>query len=104
MSLFSTTNKVPNYYIISLLNSELVADIVDCFINNTQTFQINDCRFLPIPVPTKDQLNECKRFFDEAVETQKDFFDGIIGEAERDKKLSDIQKVVDDFALKVYKI
>src|SRR5690606_32939324 len=46
MSLFSTTNKVPNYYIISLLNSELVADIVDCFINNTQTFQINDCRFL----------------------------------------------------------
>ncbi|WP_264230122.1 BREX-1 system adenine-specific DNA-methyltransferase PglX [Acholeplasma laidlawii] len=104
MSFFSTTDKVPNYYIISLINSELIAWLVDAFLNNTSHFQINDCRFLPIPVPTKDQLNACKRFFDEAVETQKDFFDGIIGEAERDKKLSDIQKVVDDFALKVYKI
>jgi hypothetical protein len=104
MSFFSMTDKVPNYYIISLINSEFVAWLVDAFLNNTSHFQINDCRFLPIPVPTKDQLNECKRFFDEAVETQKDFFDGIIGEAERDNKLSDIQKVVDDFALKVYKI
>lgn len=104
MSLFSITEKVPNYYIISLLNSELVADIVDCFINNTQTFQINDCRFLPIPVPTQDQLTECKQFFDQAVGIQTQYFNGVISVNERDEKLEEIQKNVDEFSLKVYKI
>ncbi len=104
MSLFSITDKVPNYYIISLLNSELIADIVDCFINNTQTFQINDCRFLPIPVPTQDQLVECKKIFDQAVDMQIKYFNGVISVTERDERLEYIQKIVDEFALKVYKV
>lgn len=104
MSLFSTTDKAPNYYIISLLNSELVADIVDCFINNTQTFQINDCRFLPIPVPTQEQLIECKSMFDKAVDAQMKYFNSEINTTERDERLEFIQKQVDEFAIKVYKV
>ena len=104
MSLFSTTDKAPNYYIISLLNSELVADIVDCFMNNTQTFQINDCRFLPIPIPTQEQLLECKMLFDQAVEAQMKYFNSEINTTERDERLEFIQKQVDEFALSIYKV
>jgi len=104
MSFFSKTNKVPNYYIISLINSELVAWLVDAFLNNTSHFQINDCRFLPIPVPTQEQLDECKLFFDQAVEVQMQYFKGNISNTEKEEKLKNIQKVVDEFALKVYKV
>lgn len=102
MSLFSETSKVPNYYLITLLNSQLAADIVSSFINNTQTFQINDCRFLPIPIPSQSQLNECKIIFDKALEIQKSYFKDKLVKSERDNLMKSIQYDVDAFTLKIY--
>jgi hypothetical protein len=38
MSLFGLTEKIPEYYIISIINSTFVSEFVEDFINNTQTF------------------------------------------------------------------
>lgn len=102
MSLFSTTDKVPNYYIITLLNSSIVADIIDSFINNTQTFQINDARFLPIPVPSEEQLKAIKVMFDEAVDIQDKFFTEKIDIEERNKLLNSLQEEIDETVYSVY--
>ena len=71
MSLFSKIDSVPEYYIISLINSSFISFYVSDFLNNTQTFQINDARMLPIIVPSTEDLFHFKRIFDEAYKNQK---------------------------------
>ena len=48
MSIFGVCDKVPEKYILCVINSTLISYYVDTFVNNTQTFQINDARQLPI--------------------------------------------------------
>ena len=67
MSLYGLTTKVPEYYIICLINSTLMSYYVDNYVNNTQTFQINDARQLPIIVPSPDELKELRDIFDNAI-------------------------------------
>lgn len=71
MSLYGLTTKVPEYYIICLINSTLMSYYVDNYVNNTQTFQINDARQLPIIVPSQDELVELRRIFDDAIRIKK---------------------------------
>ena len=65
MSLFEMTVKVPEAFIICIINSTFMSHYVDDFVNNTQTFQINDARQLPFVIPDKAILSEfteiCKR-------------------------------------------
>jgi methylase of polypeptide subunit release factors len=102
MSLFELTPKVPAYYLVTLINSSLCGYFYRMFLNNTVNVQVNDLRMLPIIVPSKEQLTECKVLFDDAIETQKAFFNQKISPAERDSRLLDIQKDVDKFAFKIY--
>lgn len=71
MSLYGLTPKAPEYYIICLINSTLMSYYVDNYVNNTQTFQINDARQLPIIIPTQDDLKELKIIFDDAIRIKK---------------------------------
>ena len=71
MSLYGLTPKVPEYYIICLINSTLMSYYVDNYVNNTQTFQINDARQLPIIVPSQDELIELRHIFDDAIRIKK---------------------------------
>lgn len=56
MSVYSNYELAPNDLIIGILNSTLISYYVDTFVNNTQTFQINDARQLPIVVPSSSIL------------------------------------------------
>jgi len=104
MSLFGTTECVPEYYIISLINSTLFSLYVDNFVNNTQTFQINDARQLPIIVPNEKQLEECKRIFDESIKLKKEQLNTT--DTNRinviEHELSIWQEKLDTFVLKLY--
>lgn len=71
MSLYGLTLKAPEYYIICLINSTLMSYYVDNYVNNTQTFQINDARQLPIIIPTQDELTELRELFEEAIRIKK---------------------------------
>ena len=61
MSLFSM-NQIPDWYYVSLINSELISLYVDNFVNNTSHFQINDARQLPIVIPNLKILNKIEQF------------------------------------------
>lgn len=67
MSLYGLTDKVPEYYIICIINSTLMSYYVDNYVNNTQTFQINDARQLPIIIPTQEVLAELHHVFKDAI-------------------------------------
>lgn len=86
MSIFGVCDKVPEKYILCVINSTLISYYVDTFVNNTQTFQINDARQLPIIVPTSEQLLFCNTLAKTAI-MQKI----------KVKESSDIQKELDDF-------
>lgn len=102
MSLFAKIELIPNYYLISLINSKLISLYVDNFINNTQTFQINDARQLPIIVPTKEQLTKFKEQFDKAYQIKKQQFANIITEKESEKLLKPIEQKLDLMVYKLY--
>jgi hypothetical protein len=104
MSLFSVSSTIPDYYLITILNSDLIADLVDNFINNTQTFQINDCRSIPIPVPSNDQLTLVKLLFDQAVECQKSYFRGDVPLDQNLENLKEIQDKVNKAVMNLYSI
>ncbi len=102
MSLFPIVDTLPYYYIISIINSRVIAQIINSFMNNTPSFQINDCRSIPIPVPSAEILSFIKSCFDRAVAIQKEYFAKIITVTERDKQLEDIQAQIDEMVYELY--
>ena len=102
MSLYGVSKKIPEAYFVSLINSTLFSLYVDSFINNTQTFQINDARQLPIIIPTEEQLNSLLLKFNEAVEIKKDFFKGVINEKDSENLLGNIQEQIDQLVNDIY--
>jgi len=102
MSLSSLSDIVPEYYIISLINSKFVSEYVDDFINNTSHFQINDARQLSIIVPNEKQLSEFKYLFDKAVKVKKLQFNNQISKEEAEEKLNPIQKQLDKMVYELY--
>ncbi len=70
MSLFSMT-LIPDWYYVSLINSEFISLYVDNFINNTSHFQINDARQLPIVIPDKETLERVSNIFNSAIQKKR---------------------------------
>jgi hypothetical protein len=104
MSLYAQTEIVPEYFIISIINSNFMSYYVDDFVNNTQTFQINDARQLPIRVPTTKQLEECKQLFQRTIELKKSVFENISQECDIENELTDIERKMNDIVENLYSI
>jgi hypothetical protein len=102
MSLFSIIDSLPNYYFVTLINSELLFDYYREFINCSVNIQINDIRQLPIMIPTKEQLEICNNLFLNAFEVKKDVFGSIISESDAEEKLIKIEQKIEDFVEKLY--
>jgi len=67
MSLFGLTEKTPENYIIALINTTLMSYYVDTFINNTQTFQINDARQIPVIIPQVSHVEKANNIVKKAI-------------------------------------
>lgn len=105
MSLFGLVEAIcPESYIISMINSTFISKYVDNFINNTQTFQINDARQLPIIIPDITTLTKIQSLYSQAIKTKKQFFDGLLTEENSNYQLDKIQKELDDLVKKIYLI
>ena len=104
MSLFSLLNGVPDWYIVCLLNSKYISEYIDDFINNTQTFQINDARVLPIIIPNKKQLTLLENIFNKAISIKKNYFNDKITKNEMEANLTHVQKRLDEEIFKIYEI
>ncbi len=95
MSLFGVTEAVPENYMITLINSTFISYYVDNFVNNTQTFQINDARQLPIIVPSKSEIEMAMKFVSDAISLKKNG---------RESELSIIQQQVDKYIEDIYRL
>ena len=104
MSLFSLSNLVPDWYVVCLLNSKYISEYTHDFINNTQTFQINDARIVPIIVPNKSQLKTFENIFSSALKIKKEFFNNKLELDTYNKKILDIQKKLDKVVYQLYNI
>ena len=102
MSLYGLVDFVPEYYIICMINSSFMSYYVDDFVNNTQTFQINDARQLPIVIPTENQLAKFKTIFDRAYKIKKEQFSGIVSEEKAEMLLEPIQQELDKLMEELY--
>ena len=96
MSIFGVSNLLSEDYIITMMNSTLISYYVDNFVNNTQTFQINDARQLPIIIPTLEDDKRAKTFVSKAVKLKK--------EQAKDNAFDVIQKEVDFYVEKIYNL
>lgn len=96
MSLYSLTDRVPAFYFVCLINSNFISFYVDEFVNNTQTFQINDARQLPIIIPDKTTLGRFEQLFKEAIQIKKGKLKEIA--------LDNIQQEIDILVNELYSI
>ena len=96
MSLYSLTDRVPAFYFVCLINSNFISFYVDEFVNNTQTFQINDARQLPIIIPDKTTLDRFEQLFKQAIQIKK-------GES-KEITLDNIQQEIDTLVKELYAI
>lgn len=71
MSLFSSSSLISENYIITLINSTLISEYVDNFINNTQTFQINDARQIPVIIINEDYTQKINVITQNAIQIKK---------------------------------
>lgn len=95
MSIFGVSDLVEEDYIITLINSTFISYYVDNFVNNTQTFQINDARQLPVIIPRKEENEQAVKFTTKAIQIKK-------GALSANESLDTIQKEVDLYVEKLY--
>ena len=97
MSLFGVANCISEDYIITLLNSRFISLYVDNFVNNTQTFQINDARLLPIIIPTPEENDTAKKIVLDAIIAKGKFSDSAT-------ILESMQRDVDSYVECIYSL
>lgn len=103
MSLFSLLpNMCPERFLISILNSTFISEYDFNFVNNTQTFQINDARQIPIIIPTQKQLSDFENVFNRAYSIKKRQFEREISNREAKNQLAKIQKNLDSLVFRLY--
>ena len=103
MSLFTMT-ELPDWYYVSLINSEFISLYVDNFINNTSHFQINDARQLPIIIPSPHELEIFKEISEASIVAKKASFSSAFSTDMVKEKLNDKQSELDKAVLKLYSI
>ena len=95
MSIFGISDSVSEDFIITLINSTFISYYVDNFVNNTQTFQINDARQLPIIIPNEEENEQAIEFVTRAIKIKK-------SDKQGNCELNSIQKEVDTYVEKMY--
>jgi hypothetical protein len=104
MSLYSVTETIPEYFFICIINSTFMSYYVDDFVNNTQTFQINDARQLPVVIPSKNLLTEFNNLFDDAIAAKKKQFSKVKSIENIEAEIISIQEKVDKKVVELYGI
>lgn len=104
MSLSSLSDFVPNFYLVCLLNSELLFDYYREFINCTVNIQINDIRQIPVIIPSKDNLEKLRPDFENAVNLKKSVAKNKATEESISVPLNKTEERINDFVNKLYKI
>ena len=103
MSLFTMT-EIPDWYYVSLINSEFISLYVDNFINNTSHFQINDARQLPVIIPTQEELSDFQNISQKSIDSKKSKSLSPINSAMEEKKKEVLQSILNQKVSTLYQI
>ena len=101
MALMSIIELLPNYFFVSLLNSNTIFDYYREFINVTVNIQINDIRQLPIVIPSADFLRELKHLYEKISLLKKEEFKGKTINRE---SYGSLEKQIDDLVNTLYAV
>ena len=103
MSLMPIVKTISSYYIIALLNSNLIFDYYREFINCTVNIQINDIRQVPIIIPSDIQLERLNRLTYKAISLKKSI--QLKGYNDTSSvELFEIERQIDELVLQLYGI
>lgn len=80
MALYPLMNNITAKYLVCILNSYFIFQLLREFLNASVNLQINDMRKFPIIIPTKTQLTEFEDLFDRAYAIKVDQFSENITE------------------------
>ena len=83
-------------YITAIGNADFISRYTEAFINSTVIFQINDCRQIPIIIPSEEQLEAFHQLFCKAIEIKMTSNDTT--------QLNNVQKQLDELTLQLYGI
>ena len=72
MSIFGISDLIPEDYLLTVINSSFISLYVDNFVNNIQTFQINDARQLPFIIPNEQEKKLAHSFVTKALKAKKE--------------------------------
>ena len=104
MSFLSVTNCVPEYYMISIINSRLIAYYVDSFVNATSHCTTGDAKLIPMIIPTTKQLQSIQDIFNRAHKIRKKQSSNLIPENDAENTLVQIQEQLDKKVYDLYGI
>lgn len=104
MSLSSLADNIPNFYLICLLNSDLLFDYYREFINCTVNIQINDIKQMPIIVPSKKELDRLEQLFEKAVLVKKSELKGELSELDALARFKPIETEINEIVSQLYMI
>ena len=88
-------------FFVCIINSHFACHYVKNFINSTVNFTTNDCKQIPIVIPTEEQLAKFEALFDRAYASQQDKF---ISNKNNQKLLEDIQNELDSLIVNLYSL
>ncbi len=104
MSLSTIYAQTPNYYFVSILNSNFLFNYYRTFINCSVNIQINDIRMLPVIIPTQTELQAIEPLFRRAVKIRKDENANTLSATENDDELRAIEQRIDKYVDELYSV
>ena len=102
MSLTSLLTNIPNYYFVSILNSDYIFDYYREFINCTVNIQINDIRQVPIVIPVRQELEKLEPLFKKAVKLKQSAAQNKAPKENICSELLQIERNINDFVETLY--
>ena len=102
MTFFSLTESAPEYFMICIMNSRIIAEYVDTFVNATSHCTTGDAKLIFVKIPTKEQLLKFKDIFDRAYKIKKQQFLEEISMEKADANLEILQEKLDKMVEDLY--
>lgn len=102
MSLTTLLTNIPNYYFVSILNSDYIFDYYREFINCTVNIQINDIRQVPIVIPVRQELEKLEPLLKKTVELKQSAAQNKAPKENICSELLQIERNINDFVETLY--
>ena len=102
MTFFSLTNSAPEYFMICIMNSRIIAEYVDTFVNATSHCTTGDAKLIFVKIPTQEQLVQFKDIFDKAYNIKKQQFLSKIPTEKAEENLEGLQEKLDKIVENLY--